>query len=60
MDPVGTIHSGLVGDLVASVHDGGLGVVLFEKEERPYILNELVATDREGAGLSSIRRVFVS
>ena len=28
VDPVGTVHSGLVGDVVAAIHDRGFGVVL--------------------------------
>lgn len=60
VDPVGTVHSGLVGDVVAAIHDRGFGVVLrVESIKRAYIFHELVATDREGARLFPICQVFV-
>ena len=60
VDPVGTVHSGLVGDVVAAIHDRGFGVVLrVESIKRAYIFHELVATDREGARLFPICQVLV-
>ena len=60
VDAVGTVHSGLIGDVVASIHDRGFGVVLRVKAQRgAYVFHQLVATDREGARLPSIRQIFV-
>ena len=44
VDPVGTVHRGLVGDVVAAIHDRGFGVVLRVESN-----NESVHLSRAGS-----------